>query len=171
METKKTLFDKFYHIVEVICKLFLVAEICITCLSVAGRYLPVIPDPAWSEELTLTCMIYMSFISASLAIRRQAHIRMTSLDRYLPRKLVEGLDIFDDIMVLAFSVMMVYVGLPFCMKAGKGYYVSLTWLSKFWLYFPIPASGVAMVIFQTEVLIKHIRIFRGKEKQECSQNQ
>lgn len=163
---KSGLFDKTYDVVKVICKLFLITEICITSMAVAGRYIPFIPDPAWSEEMTLTCMIYMAFISAALAIRRGAHIRMTSFDRYLPEKLVNGIDILDDILVLAFSAMLVIVGFPYCLKVGKTMYVSLPKLSKFWMYAPVPISGIAMIIFQTEILVKHIRSFcvKGAKK-------
>lgn len=29
---------------------------------------------------------------------------------------------------------------------GRGTYVSMPWLSRFWMYFPVPLAGVAMVI-------------------------
>ena len=64
-KVKKGILDYLYSIIKVICKLFLVAEIAITSMAVAGRYIPFIPDPAWSEEMTLTCMIYMAFIGAA----------------------------------------------------------------------------------------------------------
>ena len=161
-KVKKGILDYLYSINKVICKLFLVAEIAITSMAVAGRYIPFIPDPAWSEEMTLTCMIYMAFIGAALAVRKKTHIRMTSLDRYMPEKLVDGIEIFDDLLVLAFSLMMVFVGFPYAVNAGKAVYVSLPSLSRFWLYAPVPFAGVAMCIFQLETLVKDIRKFLGK---------
>lgn len=94
--------------------------------AVAGRYISFIPDPAWSEEMTLTCMIYMAFIGASLAVRKKTHIRMTSFDQYMPPKVVQCIEIFDDLLVLAFSAMMLFVGFPYALKAGKATYVSLS---------------------------------------------
>ena len=92
MSEKKTtntgILDHLYRIIKVICQIFLVVEILITSMAVAGRYISFIPDPAWSEELTLTCMIYMAFIGASLAVRKKTHIRMTSFDQYMPPKVV-----------------------------------------------------------------------------------
>ena len=76
----KPVYDKAYQFVMFVCKLLLVADILITCMSVVGRYVSFIPDPAWSEEVVLTCMSYMAVLSAALAIRRNAHIRMTALD-------------------------------------------------------------------------------------------
>ena len=44
-KVKKGILDYLYSIIKVICKLFLVAEIAITSMAVAGRYIPFIPDP------------------------------------------------------------------------------------------------------------------------------
>ena len=161
--------NKLYRVVKIICQLFLIAEICITSMAVAGRYIPFIPDPAWSEELTLTCMIYMAFIGASLAVRKKTHIRMTSLDRYMPVKLVQAIEIFDDLLVLIFSLMTVIEGFPYAINAGKAVYVSLPALSRFWLYAPVPFAGVAMSIFQLEGLVKDVRVFLAKEAKEVGQ--
>ena len=85
----KPVYDVAYKIVLFICKLLLVADILITSMSVLGRYVSFVPDPAWSEESVLTLMSYMAVLSAALAIRRGAHIRMTALDVYLPKKLLK----------------------------------------------------------------------------------
>ena len=89
----KPAYDVTYKCVLFLCKVLLVVDILITSMAVAGRYIPFIPDPAWSEEVVLTCMSYMAVLSAALAIRRGAHIRMTAFDRYLPSNLVKSLDI------------------------------------------------------------------------------
>ena len=76
----RPLYDWTYKIVMFICKVLLIVDILITTMAVCGRYISFIPDPAWSEQVVLTCMIYMAVLSATLAIRRNAHIRMTALD-------------------------------------------------------------------------------------------
>ena len=78
----KPAYDITYKVVLFVCKLLLIADILITSMAVAGRYISFIPDPAWSEEIVLTCMSYMAVLSAALAIRRGAHIRMTALDTH-----------------------------------------------------------------------------------------
>lgn len=149
----------------VICKLLLIADILITTMAVAGRYIPFIPDPAWSEEVVLTCMSYMAVLSAALAIRRGAHIRMTALDTYLPKGLVKFLDILADGAVLALSVIMIVVGWQYATGLGaKGSYVSMPKVSRFWMYFPVPLAGVAMLIFELEAVYNHIKGFFVKEE-------
>ncbi len=161
----KPAYDITYKAVMVICKLLLIADILITTMAVLGRYIPFIPDPAWSEEVVLTCMSYMAVLSAALAIRRGAHIRMTAFDLYLPKGLVKFLDILADSGVLVLSVIMIVVGWQYATGLGaKGSYVSMPKVSRFWMYFPVPLAGVAMLIFELEAIYNDIKGFFVKEE-------
>lgn len=154
----KPAYDFTYKLVLVICKLLLVADILITTMSVAGRYIPFIPDPSWSEEVVLTCMSYMAVLAAALAIRKGSHIRMTAFDRYIPEKLLVFLDLLADVAVLVLAVVMITVGWKYASTIGsKGTYVSMPFLSRFWMYFPIPVAGVAMLVFEIEAIYNHIK--------------
>ena len=146
----KPAYDVTYKVVLFICKLLLIADILITTMSVIGRYVPFIPDPAWTEEVVLTCMSYMAVLSAALAIRRGAHIRM---------------DILADLAVCILGLIMLVVGWNYATTlGGRGFYVSMPWLSRFWMYFPVPLAGIAMIIFEIEALYNHIKSFFVKEE-------
>ena len=155
----KPAYDITYKIVLFICKLLLTADLVITSVCVVGRYVPFVPDPAWSEEVVLTLMSYMAVLSAALAIRRNAHIRMTAFDQYLPKSVIRALDILA-------GVVMITVGFSYAVQIGaKGNYVSMPSVSKFWMYFPIPLAGIAMVVFEIEAVYNHIKgIFVKEEK-------
>ena len=99
----KPVYDLVYKVVLFICKILLIADIAITSYAVCGRYIPFIDDPAWSEEVVLTLMSYMAVLSAALAIRRGAHIRMDAFDNFLPKKVIKFLDILADIAVSLIS--------------------------------------------------------------------
>jgi TRAP-type C4-dicarboxylate transport system permease small subunit len=154
----KPLYDIIYKIVLFICKLLLVADIAITTMAVCGRYISFIPDPSWSEQVVLTLMSYMAVLSAALAIRRGAHIRMTAVDRYLPKWFIKFTDILADVAVMVLAIIMITVGWSYAVKLGaKGYYESMPWLSRFWMYFPVPLAGIAMVVFEVESLYNHVK--------------
>ena len=160
----KPAYDITYRVVLVLCKILLVADILITSMAVAGRYIPFIPDPSWSEEVVLTLMSYMAVLSAALAIRRGSHIRMTALDGFLPKGLLKFLDILADVAVCILAVIMIVVGWRYTSTlGGRGTHVSMPWLSRFWMYFPVPLAGVAMVIFELEAIYNHIKAFFVKE--------
>ena len=60
---------------------------------------------------------------------------------------------------------MVVVGWKYASTLGaKGFYVSMPKLSRFWMYFPIPVAGVAMIIFGLEAIYNHIKAIFGKEE-------
>ena len=154
----KPLYDGVYKVVLVICKLLLIADILITTFAVLGRYVPAIPDPSWSEEVVLTLMSYMAVLSAALAIRRGAHIRMTAFDRYLPVSVLKVLDLLADFMVMAFAILMLVVGSQYAATIGsKGTYVSMPSVSRIWIYLPVPVAGAAMIVFELETLYAHIK--------------
>lgn len=160
IDKMKPAYDITYKIVMILCKLLLITDILITSMAVLGRYVPFIPDPSWSEEVVLTCMSYMAVLSAALAIRRGGHIRMTAFDRYIPGKLLTVLDLLADIAVMLLAVVMITVGWKYAITIGsKGAYVSMPWLSRFWMYFPVPLAGIAMLIFELEAVYTHIKKF------------
>lgn len=161
----KPAYDIAYKIVLFLCKILLIGDVLITSMSVAGRYIPFIPDPAWSEEVVLTFMSYMAVLSAALAIRRGSHIRMTALDAYLPKNLIKVLDILADVAVLALAIIMLTVGWKYANGIGsKGFYTSMPKLSRFWMYFPVPLAGAAMIIFELEALYNDVKKLVVKEE-------
>ena len=163
-------FEKVYNFVYsvfmLICKLLLVADILITSWIVLARYIKVIPAPNWGEELILTLMSYMAVLSAALAIKRNAHIRMTAFDRYLPEKMIITLDLVADLAVLALAVVMLTTGWSYATGLGaKGTFISMPWLSKFWQYFPIPLAGLAMIFFEIERIVLNIERYFIREEE------
>lgn len=173
LEKIRPAYDVTYKIVMLLCKLLLIADIIITSYAVLGRFcqqwarnyaflsfLSVIKDPAWTEQLVLTFMSYMAVLSAALAIRTGGHIRMTAFDNYLPKQLIRVLDVVADIAVMALGLIMVIEGWNYTTTLGsKGFYESIPWLSRFWMYFPVPLAGIAMIVFELEALYNHVKAF------------
>lgn len=160
----KPAYDITDKLVMIVCKLLLIADIAITTMAVCGRYISFIPDPSWSEEVVLTLMSYMAVLSAALAIRRKSHIRMTALDIYIPKKVLLCLDLLADVAVLILGFIMMTQGWKYTTTLGsRGTYVSMPKVSRFWMYFPIPVAGVAMIIFELEAIYNDIKAFFVKE--------
>ena len=155
-------YTHLYDFVMVVSKVLLLIDLGNTMLAGMGRHKRYVPAWAWSEEIILTCMIYMALISAGLAVRREAHVRMTALDKYLPQMLVKTLDVFDDLMVLGFSALMFVEGIQYAARVGvRSMYTSIPWLSRFWLYIPVGIAGLVIFLFQLEVICKHVKALKG----------
>ena len=166
LEKIRPVYDWTYKILMFICKLLLIADIVITAWAVAGRYISFITDPHWSEEIVLTLMVYMAVLSATLAIRKGAHIRMTAFDTYLPEKVIMASDVLADLAVMALGIVLVVYGIRFCNSplSVRGKYASLPNLSKVWQYLPVPVAGAGMIIFEIEQLFRHIEAFFVKKE-------
>lgn len=163
----KPAYDIVYKFVLLVCKLLLIADILVVAYQVLGRYVPFIDDPSWTEQVVLTLMSYMAVLSAALAIRRNAHIRMTAFDPYLPKSVIKVLDLLSDFAVLILAYIMMTEGWKYAVQIGsKGKYESMPWLSRFWMYFPVALAGIAMIIFELEALYNHIKSFfvKGEEQ-------
>ena len=173
VEKMKPVYDWTYKILLFVCKLLLIGDIVVTTWAVAGRYIPFISDPHWSEEIVLTFMAYMAVLSATLAIRKRAHIRMTAFDKYLPKKVLMVSDVLADIAVLALGVILVIFGIRFCNSpiAVRAKYASLPNLSKFWQYLPVPVAGVGMIVFELEQVFQHIEEFFKKDEKKDEQKE
>jgi TRAP-type C4-dicarboxylate transport system permease small subunit len=64
---------------------------------------------------------------------------------------------------------MLVVGWKYTTTLGsKGTYISLPWLSKFWMYLPVPMAGLAMIVFEIEALYNHLKSFYVKEEKEAN---
>ena len=163
----RPIYDWTDKIIMFICKLLLIGDIAITAMAVTGRYVSFIPDPAWSEQIVLTLMVYMAVLSATLAIRKRAHIRMTAFDPYMSPKLVQFLDLLSDLAVLALGVVMLVYGIKVCTSplARFGKYESLPQLSRIWMYLPVPIAGAGMIIFELEQVFQRLETLFSSEKE------
>ena len=74
--------------------------------------------------------------------------------------------LFSIVLVLLIGVViMLVVGWNYATTlGGRGFYVSMPWLSRFWMYFPVPLAGVAMIIFEIEAIYNHIKSIFVKEE-------
>ncbi len=174
LEKIKPVYDWAYKIMLFICKLLLIADIIITSITVAGRYFPFFTAPHWGEEMVLTLMVYMAVLSATLAIRKRSHIRMTAFDQYLPKKVITCLDLLADLAVLILGILLVKYGYEVIKPTGNiakfAKYSSLPKLSQIWMYLPVPIAGLGMIIFELEQVFQHLEEFfvpnkDGKEAQ------
>ena len=159
-------YNVIYRFMHVVCKLLLIGVVLSTVVSVAGRYLPFVRNPVWSEELTLTGMAYMTVLSATLAIHKKTHIRMQAFDKYIHENVKIALDILADVSVMAFGFILLIFGWRFATHMLGSMYTSMP-ISRFWMFLPVPLAGFAMIVFLVESLYKNIRRIFVKVKEEA----
>ncbi len=145
-----------------VCKLLITIEVLVVCIVVFGRII-FKSAPVWGEEVILTAMVYMTMLSATMALRKNQHIKMSAFDKYLPKKVIYALDLLADLAVMAFAIIMTVYGFRYAFQIGaRGFYTSMPTLSKFWQYFPIAIAGIAMILVEIELIIKHLGLLTGQ---------
>lgn len=137
-------FDAVYKSIETLCKIILIFMVVVISYTVFGRF--VLNDtPTWGEELSIFCMVWVSVLAASLAIRDGRHIRMTIINFIVP----ETISIF---LHKAAYVLVLLIGFVF-VTGGIGLYKLLTpaiigalGISSKWLALALPVSGLAYIL-------------------------
>ena len=84
-----------------------------------------------------------------------------------PKKVLNISDIIADVAVMILGFIMLFYGWKYTTTLGaRGKYISITWLSKFWMYFPVPLAGIAMIVFEFEALYTDVKKICGIQVEE-----
>lgn len=158
-------FDVVYRIFMTTCQIAFVFMVVICFAVVVNRY--IVKQPmAWGEPVVLMCMVYMSLVSAALAIRKDTHIRMQLIDFFLPKKGVCVLRAAGQILIFFFGLFMLIYGAKFTELAGRNVMTGVG-IKSAWLYIACPIAGAAMCLMEIERFINCIdRIKRGVTLEE-----
>ena len=114
-------------------------------LGVFYRYVLIAALP-WSEEIPKYCMIWMGFIGASMAIRRNQHIGFNALIERLPSKTYLLLRLFGNFLILFFLITLIKWGFFLAFSVGFSSATPMTHIPYIWLLLVVPVAGILMAI-------------------------
>ncbi|WNO54812.1 TRAP transporter small permease [Stakelama saccharophila] len=120
--------------------------------QVFGRYV-LHSSPSWAEEASLILMIWYVFFAAAAGVRERFHIRITALENAVPAHVRRPMRWFVHTVVALAGLSLAIWGTEL---------VCLTWeheiptlgLSRGVAYLPLPLSGVLMILFSIEHLLR-----------------
>ena len=141
-------FDAFFGLISVLCKIMILVQVFCVSVVVVGRYVFGVTPP-WGEELTLFCLVWMSLLGASLPLRDNTHLRITMFDHLLPGKALSFLDKVSDIVVVLFSILIIAAGISMTRQVSRSILYG-THISKGFLYAAVPTAGVTFLIAEIE---------------------
>ncbi len=161
MKAVKKFFDIVYWILLTIGKIGFIGMVAITSWVIINRYF--IKSPmSWGEPVVLMFMVYMSLISAALAIRKDAHIRMQIIDFLVPDKVMPVIRAFGQILIFGFGLFLLIYGIKFTHIAARNIITGMT-IKSSWLFMAGPISGGAIVLMELERFINFWhRIYTGE---------
>jgi TRAP-type C4-dicarboxylate transport system permease small subunit len=101
----------------------------------------------WSEELIRLMFVWICYIGWTIASRNKSHIRITALVSVIPPFPRKILETFNCLLVILFSVFMVYYGIKMTEVGGKGRAVTLP-INFALVYGIAPAANFIIMLYQ-----------------------
>lgn len=147
-QSKKTvincLIERFYQIIQWVCMFCLAGQVLIISYAVIGRFV-LNHSPAWAEEISRVLMVWMSLLSAALAVKDGSHVRMTIFDKLFGKT---GLKIREIIFV---AINIIFCGVLFwkgieLVRQTHGTKLPGSGLPTSLLYGSVCVGGVCMTI-------------------------
>ena len=151
----KVFLDRFFLGVNWICRISLVFQVIVTVYVVFGRYV-LDSTPRWGEELSLFFMVWFSLLSSALSIRDDSHLKVSLVDIFFGEKVVRICEIFGLVVILIFSLYMIFFGFKFLEVASINRMTGIN-VNLSWLYASVPLSGVAWCLALLERIWRLLR--------------
>jgi TRAP-type C4-dicarboxylate transport system permease small subunit len=149
--------------VDVFCIILIVVMIAIVFTAVITRKLFHFMF-AWSEEITLLCLTWFTFIGIGIGFRERLHIGMDLFEK-LPKKALAFLDRLIDVVTFLFGLYLVVYGWDFTMMM-RGSVLAATRLPNVVQYVVMPITGVLTCVYAALQLLGHdLRRFTAIEEE------
>jgi TRAP-type C4-dicarboxylate transport system permease small subunit len=94
--------DRVARVIELALALAFILAVLLNFANVVGRYLLGL-SLLGSDEVQVFIMVAMTFLGAAVVTRRNLHLRMDVLVRFLPRPVQTGLRIAEQILLVALA--------------------------------------------------------------------
>ncbi len=130
---------------DAICLVLLAAMTVIACLEVFVRYVLRQSLP-WAEEVPKYLMIWLTFLGASLATRRDSHVGFTTLLESVPAGARRWLLLAGRLLVLLFLYYVVRWGFVLAFTMGFVSVTAALQIPSFYVFLAVPIGGCLMIL-------------------------
>jgi TRAP-type transport system small permease protein len=147
------------HGVEWVCLALMAALSIDLMLGVFSRYV-LASTFTWYDEIARACFVWVVFLGAAVGVKRGAHFRLHLLVDRMPRRLQRAAGIFGSLMVIAFSLALIWQGWTF-VELGWTQQTPVMGVSKAWIYAAMPTGGALMILQSLAPLWRGLRELVG----------
>lgn len=123
--------------------------------QVFGRYI-LNSSPSWSEQASLTLMIWYISFAAAAGVREGFHIRITAVEDAAPKKVKRGMRLAADLVVAFCGVAMAIWGGELVVKTWS-HVIPALGLPRGLAYLGLPISGALIALFSLERLLEEAK--------------
>ncbi len=143
------------HFEEIIVVVLLAFMCVVVALQVFFRL--ILQDPLiWTEELATIFFVWVVFIGASLALKRNEHFAVELIQRRLSIKDRRLVGIIVGVFLVVFSLLVLIEGARITWFNTQVSTAAMQ-ISRAWAYSALPAGGLLMLVRSLEILLSRIR--------------
>lgn len=110
---------------------------------------------SWSAEFTCYCMIWVVYLGASIALRRNEHVGLKFFVNFMPKKMALLADILVKVFILSFIYCMVVFGYKYVQDNWTAISTAME-IQLYWIYMAVPVSGALMGYYTVISIIRDI---------------
>jgi TRAP-type transport system small permease protein len=119
---------------------------------------------AWSEEVTLLCLTWFTFMGIAIGFRERLHLGMDIFEK-LPPGVLKWLDRLVDAVTFLFGLFLVFYGWDFTMMM-RGSILAATRLPNVVQYVVMPITGVLTCVYSAlQLLGRDLRRYNKIEEE------
>lgn len=119
----------------------------------------------WSEELMRYMFVWLSFLTASIAVREHKHISVDFVTSFIPAKINRIFYLVSRVAILVYFYFMIPAGFELCAKtaANRSTILPITWI---FVYAALPVGMILMAISLVSVFAGDMKFFKDKIEEE-----
>ncbi|PHS04320.1 MAG: hypothetical protein COA78_16800 [Blastopirellula sp.] len=144
IRTLSRVVDQVNLVAQFICYRLLEIIVIVIVLQVVLRFVFNSPTK-WSEEAAMISLVWFGMLAVAIGVRRHRHIAITFFRDLLPPRGGLVLDIFAQLMILAFALILITNGSELMAIAGKTR-LPASQIPKIYLYLSAMTGGLLMAI-------------------------
>ncbi len=110
----------------------------------------------WTEELSRYLQVWMTFIGATIAVKRWSHFQLTIINQWIPASAHGFTRVFSILVVMTLAGILINNGIDITRVSWHQTSPIMSWNFGY-LYLVVPVSGVLMEIFAVQHLISALK--------------
>ena len=162
MSLLKKINDTLTAIIRVTSIVFYTVMLIAASLQIVMRFVFKAPL-AWTDEVAKYTFVWGTMLGCAYHIRTQGHSKVTVLQSSLKKKnpaIANGMKVLVDVLGIVFFAVVFAGGISLTL-AGLNTRTPALDFPMYIIYLIMPISGLMMVLFQIEVLVKDLKERRG----------
>jgi len=152
--------DRYYSFLKFVLTVLMGVLIVPVTMQICSRYIEFVPRYIWTEELARFCFIWIILIGAMIAMREDEHFTVDLLPTPKTNRGKAISLMFVDLMTFTMAVIFIVWGWPL-VEFGLLQTSEMAELPMVLIYMAWPLTGITWILFLSERVISHIKLFRG----------